>query len=167
MQAIFTTEKICEVTSVTIDDLINRAKATEVKRFRLCLHHSTDEKIHEMAISLVGLSYVRPHRHPLGKCESYHIIRGKMDVYFFKNDGILFKKIRMGDFSSGKCFFYRLNSNIYHMPISVTDTVVYHEVYEGPFNKDIDVEYASWAPPENDVKAVSEFLDNLKKDSLG
>ena len=36
---------------------------------------------------------------------------------------------------------YRIQGNIWHQPVPISEWVIYHEVYTGPFIKEEDVEY--------------------------
>ena len=78
------------------------------KRVRLCTHLNQDDLLHEMLIVLEKSTYVRPHKHP-GKSESTHIIEGLVDVVLFDDDGQIERVISMGDYASGKTFYYRMD----------------------------------------------------------
>ena len=41
----------------------------------------------------------------------------------------------MGDYSSGKTFYYRIPADTFHTQLFTKDTF-FHEVTEGPFNRD-------------------------------
>ena len=68
----------------------------------------------------------------------------------------------MGEFNSKKSFFYRMCKGFYHMPFPRSKWCIYHETYSGPFKKEIDVTYPSWAPDENNNKEVKNFLKKYK-----
>ena len=59
------------------------------------------------------------------------------------------KIINMGDPSTEKLFYHRLNKFIYHMLIIKTEFLVFHEVTEGPFVR-LDTVFPDWAPEEFD-----------------
>ncbi len=139
----------------------NLAKKTINKRARVCVHQSITSKTNEMIIALKKGSYIRPHRHPYSKSESYHVIQGKMDVYIFSRSGKKLKVIHMGDYKSKLNFFYRMNKSYFHIPIAVSKWCVYHEVYSGPFKKNQDVKYAKWSPEENNKDQVNKFLKKI------
>jgi cupin fold WbuC family metalloprotein len=114
-------------------------------------------------------TYIRPHRHPQGKDESYYVVEGEMVVFIFDDSGQVVRHFDMGEFASGKTVLYRLSSNLWHLPVPLTEWVVYHEVFTGPFQKERDVEYAPWSPPETDVPAVvitDEMLGQLQLPEL-
>ncbi|MBM4022452.1 MAG: cupin fold metalloprotein, WbuC family [Planctomycetes bacterium] len=54
-----------------------RARGAPLRRFRDCLHRTTDDPLQEMVICVTRGSYFPPHRHPKAKSESYHMIEGR------------------------------------------------------------------------------------------
>jgi glucose-6-phosphate isomerase len=137
-----------ETVQLSVVDMLKKiAMEHPLKRARLCLHKDASHPTHEMIIVAHQSTYMRPHRHPIGKSESYHIIEGEMEVRIFHPDGTINQVIRMSN-SPGAVFMYRVTNNWWHQPIPLTEWVSYHETYTGPFEKEKDVEYASWAVEE-------------------
>src|SRR5205814_433650 len=124
---------------------------------------SPDLLVNEMVIVNTLGTYVRPHRHPPGKDESYYIMEGAMVVFIFDANGKVVRHVEMGEYQSGKSVLYRLSASIWHLPVPLTDWVVYHEMLTGPFQKETSVEYAPWSPEETDVPAVKTYMDVLMK----
>ncbi|OUU53606.1 MAG: hypothetical protein CBC25_00055 [Pelagibacteraceae bacterium TMED65] len=137
------------------------ALKNEKKRARICIHKSLKDKTNEMIIALNKKSFIAPHIHPNGKSESYFVIEGNMNVYVFDKSGKVKKVVRMGPYNSGKNFFYRMSKGFYHMPIALTKWCVYHEVYSGPFVKNVDVRYPSWSPSEKNKNEKMKFLRKI------
>jgi len=63
-----------------IESLKNAARSSDMRRARICLHGNLQSPVQEMVIALCSDSIVEPHRHPVHKPESYHLIDGEMDV---------------------------------------------------------------------------------------
>lgn len=147
-----------------VDDLVQRARSAENGRFRLCCHTSVNANIQEMVIALTKSSLFSPHRHRPDSSESYHVIAGSLRVFFFDDGGSVVNDITLRADSPQYPFMYRLSAPIWHLPIAETEIVVYHETLTGPFQKNRDVEYAPFAPPENDQKALRRFHDGLLKE---
>lgn len=103
--------------------------------------------------------YVPPHKHP-GKTESTHIIEGLVDVVVFNDDGKIESVIRMGDYASGRMFYYRMAVPLFHTLIIRSDVLVFHETTNGPFDRR-DTIFAPWAPEESDMKAVNIYMADL------
>jgi len=159
--AIFSTEDIVEVDQKEIEHLKGQANDSLDRRFRLCLHRTASDILHQSVIVFCQDAYIRPHRHPIGKAESYQIIEGEMTVYFFDDNGNVVRTIEMGERQSGKTFFYRLGTNTWHMPVPRSEFVVFHETSLGPYNKESDVEFASWSPEDNDSAAITIFRQQV------
>lgn len=160
-EPIFCNQIILEINQKTIEDIKHRALLSPRKRYRLCMHSSTEHQTQEMLIVFHNDTFMPPHRHPKTKSESYHIVDGAMTVCFFNDDGNLIRTVEMEKSGGKKTFLYRLSNNEWHMPVATSEWLVYHETYSGPFRKDIDVEFPKWAPLENDKEQVKHFLARL------
>lgn len=160
-EALFNSDDIIEVNADTLAELKRRRDAAPRGRFRLCLHHDTQDPVQEMLIVCGRGTYFRPHRHPAGKSESVHVVEGTMTIYVFDDLGNVVRRVRLGDGNSGESFLYRLSASVWHLPLPTSETLVYHEVSCGPFSKDGGAEYAPWSPAENDP-AVDSYLQTLE-----
>lgn len=153
------TDSIVRVSSADVEMLFSQARQNARGRARLCAHPDVQDRLHEMLIVLARDTYVRPHRHA-GKSESFHVIDGELDVVIFHDDGSVRDVIRMGDYRSGRTFFYRLMEHCFHMVLVRTPFVLFHETTNGPFNRS-DTEFATWSPMENDAGAMT-YLTGLR-----
>ena len=162
-EAEFNTEDIIEIRRDTISSLKGKAAVSPRGRYRICLHHSADHPVNEMVIIGNRSTYVRPHRHPHGRDESYYLIEGKMVVFIFDETGHVTRMIKMGEYGSNLTVLYRLCSSLWHLPVALTEQVVYHEVLTGPFKKEETVEYAPWSPDETEKDSVVEYMKELLK----
>jgi len=123
----------------------------------LCVHKGLDDSLHEMLIVHEKSCYIQPHKH-IGKTESFHIIEGLVDIILFDEDGRINGIIPMGDYASGRKFFYRLPPSRYHTLMIQSDVLVFHEITNGPFKLE-DTVWESWAPLETDVDEVSRYME--------
>ena len=105
-------------------------------------------------------TFVRPHRH-IGKSESMYIIEGEVDLILFHDNGSIKDVIEMGDFSSKKIIYHRLNQPIFHTLFIKSEYLVFHEVTEGPFDRS-RTEFPDWAPI-NESTDIKHFIKNLQK----
>jgi glucose-6-phosphate isomerase len=160
-EAIFNTDPIIVVDEKKLEHLKYQASIAPRKRFRLCLHHTTNALVNEMIIAFCRETYNRPHRHPADKTESYHIISGLMKVFIFDDYGHVIKRIQLGDRDSGHPFLLHMEGGIWHMPFPESEYVVTHETFTGPFQRDVDVEFASWSPEEEEKLEVQAFLNRV------
>lgn len=152
-------EDIVEVASKQLESLKIAAKNSTLRRSRLCLHRNTSDQVQEMVIAFCKDSYVRPHRH-INKSESFHVIEGELLVVFFDNSGSIMRRIEMGPIGTGKTFLYRLNADLWHTVVPLSDYVILHETTNGPFIKS-EGDYATWSPMDNDPDEIELFFKRL------
>ena len=106
-------------------------------------------------------AFVRPHKH-IQKSESVHVIEGVVDVVVFDNKGEIKEVIEMGDYASGRSFYYRMQTNDYHTFLIRSNFLVFHETVNGPFNKN-DTLFPDWAPREEDIRTRAQYLVQLEE----
>jgi cupin fold WbuC family metalloprotein len=152
-------EPIVTLTREDIATLKARASRNARRRIRVCAHKSIDDAVHEMLIVMARGCYIRPHRH-MGKSESFHVVEGALDVVVFDDAGAVVKRLQLGDYTSGRGFYYRNDEPSYHTVVIRSAVVVLHESTRGPFRPS-DTIFAPWAPDETDGAAVAEFLATL------
>jgi cupin fold WbuC family metalloprotein len=153
------TQAIVQVDGQDIDELVARSRENARQRIRICAHRNAADAVHDMFIVHPRGAYVHPHKHP-GKSESFHVVAGAVDVVLFDDEGRVLKIIPLGDYRSGRSFFYRLSAPFYHTLRIHSEVVVFHEVTNGPFNR-ADTVFAPWAPFESEVEAVRAYLQRL------
>ena len=141
-------------------EFIKKSKNLVNLKSRICSHTSNKDKIHEMFIFHKKGAYVRPHRH-INKLESFLLISGKATIIFFDNNGKPKQVIKMGNYSSGITFYYKIFKSFFHTVIIEKD-VLFQEVTSGPFIKKKTI-YAKWSPEEKNVEEVKNYLLKLKK----
>jgi cupin fold WbuC family metalloprotein len=147
-----------------VEILKHAALTSSKKRARLCTHTTPADRLHEMLIVLPRGAYVRPHKH-IGKIESFTILEGEADVILFGEDGTIRQRISMGCLGSGKAFYYRLSSPVFHTLVVRSEFLVFHEVTEGPFRTETTV-FADWSPDDRDASVSSAYLTALLTNAL-
>ena len=157
-EVLYTKESIIKITAQDLVELKQMARLNPRQRIRICSHLNINDKIHEMIIYHPKGTYVPPHKH-LGKDESFHLISGEIDCVIFNNQGDVIKVFPMGDYSSGKTFYYRIPADTFHTQIFKKDTF-FHEVAEGPFNRE-DTITANWAPNEKETAMVKKYIAEI------
>ncbi len=124
---------------------------------RISLHAKPDATLHDMIILHHRGTYNRPHYHR-NKAETYHLIEGSQSVFIFDGNGGLIDRC---DMSLDGVFIYRFNAGLYHMSVPTSSFVIFHETKIGPFVRDGDSIFASWAPSEAHVEESQKFLKGL------
>ena len=161
-EVFYTGRKLVPVSHQHVEFLKKQALKNPRKRSRLCAHYGTDEITQEMIIVLGKDNYGHPHKH-LGKSESFHVIEGLADLVFFDDEGQLTDVIQLGDYASGKMFYYRIADAINHSVIVRSDVFIFHETTKGPYiqSNRADTVFASWAPKESDSEKAQSYFYNL------
>jgi cupin fold WbuC family metalloprotein len=160
-EVLYSNKDIATVSKMELDYLKQLAASNPRKRVRLCSHLSEKDLLHEMIFVQEIGAYVRHHKH-LTKCESIHIIEGLVDLVIFNEDGNIDDVIRMGDYSSGKIFFFRMSNPLFHTLIVRSQVLVFHETTNGPFNLG-EATFAPWAPDGKVEAQVNSYLTSLDK----
>lgn len=146
--------------------LKERAQENIRRRARICAHPRVDDFVHEMIIVHSLGNYIPPHKH-YGKSESFHMIDGEMRVVIFSDDGRLVDVITLSSISrSVEKIYYRLQDNLFHCIIPLTEFVIFHEVTRGPFREQ-DTVIAGWAPAEEaEHDRIDRFQQRLKNEVM-
>lgn len=147
------------LTREDVAELKTRAAKNPRRRIRVCAHKGVDDAVHEMLIVMARGCYIRPHKH-VAKSESFHVVEGALDVVVFDEEGRVTQVLPLGDYASGRGFYYRSDVALYHTVFIRSAVSVIHETTRGPFRPSDNV-LASWSPDEKDAAAVAEFLAKL------
>jgi len=157
----FSKNDISFIGAESLTRLKKLAKNSPLKRARLCLHKDTKEHVQQMIIALHADTLFRPHRHPKGKSESIHIIEGKLKTFFFDPSGNVQQTITLSERSNEAALMYRMAGGQWHLPLNLTEWVVFHEIFTGPYHKKKDVEYAHFAPNEDNPTELRAYCQQL------
>jgi cupin fold WbuC family metalloprotein len=160
---------VIEVDDATIDMLIEASGTEPKRRARLNLHNSDDDLLHEMIIAFRKDSLNMPHRH-VGKSESMHVIRGRVEVIIFDDVGNVTRRVKLRAFDQPRhwgrdsapldlAHVFRMAAPLWHTVIPVDDVVVVHETTNGPFVAGKNMEIPPWAPQESELAA---WVDGLR-----
>jgi len=142
-----------------IQELKNATIKYGGKNIRVCLHSGPEELFHNMIILENRGEYYRPHKHKK-KSDSIHIIEGDMALFSFDEQGRVIDACRL---SIHENFIYRVEDNMYHVVMPLSQTVIYHESKLGPFLGDKDKVFPKWAPDGRDKDAAVSYNQRLLK----
>ena len=124
---------------------------------RLCLHSSPEAVFHSMIILENRGGYYRPHRHQ-DKGECFHIIEGELAVFAFDDQGNIIDACKLAPDAN---FIYRVEVNMVHAVLPLTDRVVYHESKLGPFLGDKDSIFPEWSCDGSDSETLHDYHQRL------
>jgi cupin fold WbuC family metalloprotein len=161
-EVLYPDERVVVVDGGDVEMLKRAAAGTRRLRTRLCTHPDAGDRLHEMLIVHTRDIYVRPHRQRRGKSESLHMIEGELDVVLFDDTGAIMSLMAMGEFRSGKPFYYRVGESFYHTVLIRSEVAIFHEITNGPFAPG-DTEFAPWAAEESDAVALAPFRTTLEE----
>jgi cupin fold WbuC family metalloprotein len=140
------------ITIEAITDLLSRAAAVSRKRMNLNLHAELSDPIGRFLNAGLAGTYVRPHRHPVSRWELVSVLQGRLDVVTFASDGVINDRLALGpegarlaEIPGGDW-----HSFVFHAPAAVV-----LEIKPGPYEPQLDKEFANWAPPEDHPAATS------------
>lgn len=139
-----------------INSLKSLAKKNKENKCTMCLHNDIRKHVHELVNLYPKGMYVRPHRHPI-KTETKVIIEGKLLVITFDNLGKIIDQFVM---EKEGIFIFRLEKDIIHTNIPLTD-VVYYEVLDGPYVGKDDSVFPDWAPALDDEVGINKIMNRI------
>jgi cupin fold WbuC family metalloprotein len=151
------------VTKKMISDLLASAAAVPRKRMNLNLHAELSDPINRFInAGLVG-TYVRPHRHRIGRWELVSVLQGSLDLVIFTSGGQLKDRFTL---SAEGTSLAEIPGGDWHTFVFHSPATVVLEVKPGPYEPQFDKEFADWAPAEGDPTAAL-FVTWLNSAELG
>jgi len=158
-EVLYADDPIVNLMGKDLELLKQRARLNSRQRVRLCSHPDLTDKLHEMIIVIRKNICVPPHKHPK-KSESIHIIEGLADVVIFNDDGTINQVLPLGEYGSGRFFYCRMNSSVYHTLLIRSEFLIFHETTNGPFQKD-STQFAPWSSGISDPESCKIYLEQL------
>lgn len=154
----FCKKKPAMINNALIQELKNISNSRDKENARICLHEGPQSAFQNMVILEHQGKYYRPHKH-LTKGETFHIIEGSMAIFIFNEEGVIIDCCVLG---GKKNLIYRIEANMYHAVMPISNLVIYHESKLGPFIGEGDSIFADWAPDVADSKKITAYTAYLK-----
>jgi len=117
---------------------------------RFCTHADTDSYLHEMIIFHRADTVVAPHR-PVRGPESYLVLKGRICLVFYSDDGDFIAREELEEFHMSGNFFLRIEKATFRGVVVLEDSV-FVEVKTGPLENN-PVQWADWGS-ESELKAT-------------
>ncbi len=141
-----------------INDLSQKAKASERRRMNLNIHKTDDDMLQRFLNAMEPGTYIRPHKHEMPhKRELFAVVRGEFLVLEFDDFGHVTDHFILSQDTGN--FAVEIDPAIWHTVIALKVSSVALEVKDGPYNPKDDKIFAEWAPAEGDHAAAKAFLD--------
>lgn len=135
-----------------MDNLSEKAMMSERKRAHFNLHKSLDEDIHRLCMAAEPGTYIRPHRHfACDKWELFIILRGKIVVLIFAEDGTVLKRVEMT--AGGDNCAIEIPADSWHAFTSLQSGSVVMEVKHGPYEPPVAGDWMAGTPAEGETGA--------------
>ena len=113
-----------------LDKVSSEAKASPRLRMNYNFHQSLEDKCHRMLNAVEPGTVVPIHRHPT-KDESFVVLRGKVKVSTYNDDGSVIESVVLSQ-EDGR-FGVDIPKNVWHNLESLAPDSVIFECKEGPF----------------------------------
>ena len=148
-------EEFIEITSA-------KAKASKRRRMNYNFHKSPSDTLQRMLNAIEPDTYIQPHKHENpDKVEAFFVLRGKILVVEFDDEGNISDHIILDPLKGN--FGAEIAPRKWHTIISLEKNSVAYEVKDGPYDANIDKNFAAWAPMEGDPEALNYIQDILEK----
>lgn len=112
-----------------IDEIQKKAETSPRLRANLCLHKSPEDKVQKMINVLLPGTEMPIHRH-LNSDETLALLRGKLTIIYFDEEGLITERIEMSP-SSG-VVLVDIPKEQWHN-VEVLEPTVLLEIKEGPY----------------------------------
>ena len=112
-----------------LDELSAQAKASPRLRMNLNFHESLDDKCHRFLNAVEPRADIPIHHHPT-KEESFILLRGRVRVTTYNDDGSIIESIVLNP-SEGR-YGVNIGKNVWHTIEALESSVIF-ECKEGPF----------------------------------
>ena len=113
-----------------LDKVSEQAKASSRLRMNYNFHQSLDDKCQRMLNALEPGTVVPIHKHPT-KDESFVVLRGKVKVSTYNDDGTIIESVVLSQ--EDERYGVDISKNVWHNLESLESGAVIFECKEGPF----------------------------------
>jgi cupin fold WbuC family metalloprotein len=151
------------ITADLLNGMIAEAGRRPRRRTNHNIHASAADPVQRYLIAARKDAYFRPHRHTT-RWEFIIVLKGRFDVIVLDEDGRVSRRVAVGPGEG--IIGFELPPGTWHAWVPMTDTGVFAEVKEGPYDPSTAAEFAPWSPPEG-APGVREFLDRMRRADVG
>jgi len=133
------------ITPQLIEDLSLKARNSNRLRVNYNFHKLSDN-VQRMLNVISTNSYVRPHCHiSAKKNEMFVLLRGEIHILFYDKFGEIKDVVTLSENGNRGV---DIKPNVWHSALVLKGVAVCFETKDGPYIKEDDKDFASWAPEE-------------------
>ena len=148
-----------------VDDLAGSSQNSSRLRSSLMFHEDAADHLQRMVTVAQPGSYVRPHKHQdPDKVEVFVVLRGKLLVVTFAEDGTLSEHVVLG--ADSGTWGVEVPPATWHMTIPLEPDTAYFEVVEGPWEEHTHKKFPAWAPAEIEADAGQAFVSRIRQELM-
>ena len=145
--------------SIELKEGIEKANASERRRFPKILHNPGDE-FNRVINFMMKDSYMQPHLHPgVDKIEKIYILEGRIAVFFFDDSGEIIKTTIL---EKGGIEMIAVPAFTWHTYVMLTEYAITYETMMGKYDPQTWKDFFMIAPLENTNEAIL-YLKKLKE----
>lgn len=153
------------LTKQLIHELGEKAAAAPRKRTNHNFHESSDDPIQRLIVVMKKGTYIRPHRHTEeNKWEFAVAVQGRMQVILLNDDGSFKERVDLAP--GGQTIGLEIPPGVWHTWLALEEDATFFECKRGPFHPEKTNVFASWSPPEGDLR-VAEYSQWLARAKVG
>lgn len=148
-----------------INEVIQSAQNSARHRSLYNLHERNEEKVHRLIRVLEPESYIQPHKHESpNRTESFIILRGKLAVVIFADDGRISEHVVL---EAGKSpWGVEVPSATWHTTLALEPDSTIFEVLQGPWDPKTHKKFPQWAPAETDQAGGQAFITRIREELM-
>ncbi|WP_249383957.1 WbuC family cupin fold metalloprotein [Chitinivorax sp. B] len=148
------------IDQLAMNQLAAQAATTPRLRLNRNFHQHNEDACHRLMIAIEPGSYIPPHCHiSPTKEESIIILRGKIGVLIFDQDGNVTQQVVMQ--AGGDNVAVNLPPGTFHTLVGLESGSIFFEAKAGPYAQPTTAERPAWAPLENTNEAPA-YLASLQ-----
>lgn len=141
------------------EEAVEASRQSPRRRIMVPIQRSETAPVQRLLNVMQPGSYVQPHRHPRPQAsELAYVISGRIRVWIFEDDGTIRETRECS--SRIPCCLVDLEPGIWHTFAALEADTIILEIKGGPYDPDLDKEFAPWAPSETDF-ASAKYLKSL------
>lgn len=148
------------IDNLLLDKTTEKAKVSPRLRMNYNFHEDLNDPINRLLNAMEPGTYLRPHRHlNPDKNEVFILLRGKVALFLFDNDGNVTKTIILNPLNG--VYGGEIPPGVWHGLVVLESGSVIYEVKEGPYSPLSEKNMAPWSPSGDDSEAVKTYIDKL------